>query len=203
MKKQQIIVIHGAGAFAGMDRTDFISALKEREVDLKWFRRGTGDWKSHLEERLGESYEVLFPKMPDPDNPQYEAWRVWFEKILPELDEELIVVGHSLGGLFLQKYFSENTVDKSIRGLFTVAAPYFGRGHKWEKSGFVLPEDLSKVMQAENVFLYYSKDDELVPFSDLSLYKEKLPEALVQELDSRGHFTKDDFPEIVDDIKSI
>lgn len=201
--KKQVLVIHGAGAFARLDRSDFIDALQKNPVELTWFRRGSGDWKANLETHLGEGYEVLSPKMPDADNPNYEAWKVWFEKILSKLDNELILVGHSLGGAFVLKYCSEEKLTKKIEGLFAVAAPYLSGDVRYGPRGFTPPNDLSGVMSAGRVFLYYSKDDPLVDFENCANFKEKLPKATYRELDGRGHFNKDDFPEIVEDIKSL
>jgi len=196
--KKQVLVMHGAGAFFSLDRKNFIESLKNHPVDLSWFRRKGGDWKFNLQDHLGEEYDVLTPKMPDPDNAQYEAWKVWFEKILAELDDELILVGHSLGGIFLVKYLSENVITKEIQSAHFVAPPFISSGNS-----FSLPDDLSGVMQAHSVFFYHSKDDAVVPFTAAAQFKEKLPTATFRELDGRGHFNKDNLPEIVEDIKSL
>ena len=196
--KKQVLVIHGAGAFASLDRSDFITSLKNHSVDINWFRRGTGDWKAHLQEHLGEGFDVLIPKMPDPDNPHYDIWKTWFEKIIVELDEEVMLVGHSLGGAFLVKYLSEEKMNKKVQGVFIVAAPYLTDSRY---GGFAL-QNIPILDEGFPLFFYYSKDDAIVSFENASQFKNALPHATVRELDSRGHFNKDNFPEIVEDISA-
>lgn len=204
--KKQVLFIHGGGNFAGISREDFLEELRNKEIDVERLRRKE-KWSARLQTDLGEQYDVLAPHMPNSDLPLYEEWKVWFENILTVLDDELIIVGHSLGGMFLLKYFSEETVDKKVLGLFSVAAPHYDKGEEWyerfEKSGFDIGDDLSKVMQVEKVFLYHSTDDVIAPFDQLAFYREKLPEATVQEFDDRGHFLDSSFPEILNDIKSV
>lgn len=57
-----------------------------------------------LQEQLPE-FKVIKPEMPNKDMARYSAWKLWFKKYLPFLDsEKLIVIGHSLGAMFLIKY---------------------------------------------------------------------------------------------------
>ncbi len=122
----QVLVIHGAGGFINVDRADFVAGLRARKVTLEDLRRSGGDWKSNLQRDLGPEYDVLQPRMPDADAPQYAAWAAWFEQILPLLDSEVILVGHSLGALFLAKYLSENKIANKVHSLHLCAAPYTG-----------------------------------------------------------------------------
>ena len=60
--------------------------------------------RMRLQEQLPE-FKVIKPEMPNKDMARYSAWKLWFEKHLPFLDsEKLIVIGHSLGAMFLIKY---------------------------------------------------------------------------------------------------
>jgi uncharacterized protein len=53
------------------------------------------------------------------------------------------------------------------------------------------------------IFLYHSKDDEVVPVTHLHYYAEVLPHAFTRELNNRGHLFSNGFPELVDDIKKL
>jgi predicted alpha/beta hydrolase family esterase len=53
------------------------------------------------------------------------------------------------------------------------------------------------------LFLYHSKDDEVVPVEHLNLYSEELPQAIVRTCDNRGHLFSKGLPELVDDIKQV
>ncbi|MBU2103945.1 alpha/beta hydrolase, partial [Patescibacteria group bacterium] len=114
------------------------------------------------------------------------------------------LVGHSLGGIFLAKYFSEHTLLVSIAGLWLIAAPFDTEDTDYSLADFTLPESLENVSkQAKHTVLYHSTDDPVVPFSALDKYKEKLPEATVRIFSDRGHFLQERFPELIEDIQSL
>ena len=110
-------------------KDDFLSRLKERKVAREDFKSKT-DWKDDLEVKLASDFEIFAPRMPNRDNAKYVAWKIWFDKLLPYLEDDLTLVGSSLGGLFLVKYLSENIFPKMIRSLILVAAPYNGKDSK-------------------------------------------------------------------------
>ena len=117
---QQVFVIHGGNAFNSYE--EYISALEEKVVSLEDFTRK--GWKKSLQEKLGAEYEVFNPQMPNGQNAKYPEWKIYFEKFLPLFSDNVIFVGHSLGGIFLAKYFSENKVSKKIKATILIAAPY-------------------------------------------------------------------------------
>jgi uncharacterized protein len=156
-----------------------------------------------LRDVLGTAYDVRYPKMPDEDHPEYGAWRGRISKDLAAVDGEVILVGHSAGAFVLLKYLSEEAVEKPFAGLFLVAPPYVGSGG-WEIEEDALRQDFSsKLPEGLPVFLYHSRDDEVVPFAHLALYKEKLPQATVREFDGRGHQFNYDLSEVAWDIKRL
>lgn len=197
--KKQILVIHGGNAFNSYD--EYRAFLKAREfiLDSLDYR----DWKKRLGEVLGNEYQVIAPSMPNGQNAKYAEWKIWFEKILPFVEDEVVLVGHSLGGIFLAKYLSENDFPKKILGTFLVAAPY-NTATQHPLADFLLSEDLSKLgAQGGKVFLYHSTDDTIVPFDNYLKYKDHLPDAQGETFQDRGHIHAEQFPELVDDIKSI
>ena len=58
-------------------------------------------------------------------------------------------------------------------------------------------------LQTEKIDLYHSKDDPVVPFSDLSKYQEALPNAKSRIFDDRKHINQEEFPELLNDILSL
>jgi predicted alpha/beta hydrolase family esterase len=157
-----------------------------------------------LQNALGLAYEVVRPHMPAPDNPRYAAWAAQVEKELAVLEGEAILVGHSLGGAVLLKYLSEHPSTKPLAGLFLIAPAYWGKDGEWINDEYTLQEDFpSHLPEVQQIFLYHSRDDAVVPFAHLAFYAEKLPQATVRELDGRGHFFTDGLPELADDIKGL
>ena len=156
-----------------------------------------------LQDVLGPEYDVRYPEMPDADSPEYEAWKGRIARELAALDGEVILVGHSLGGSILLKYLSEVKLEKPVVGLFIIAAPYWG-AENWEVNEYALQDGFASKLPGElPVFLYHSRDDQVVPFAHLALYTEKLAHATFREFDGRGHQFNDDLSEVAQDIKGL
>jgi predicted alpha/beta hydrolase family esterase len=156
-----------------------------------------------LREALGSGYEVRSPKMPDEGSPEYGAWRDSISRELAGLDGEVALAGHSLGASVLLKYLSEAGVEDTVIGVFLVASPYWG-AEDWEVEEYELREDFaSQLPEGLPMFFYHSQDDEVVPFTHLALYAEKLPRATVREFDGRGHQFADDLSEVAEDIQEV
>jgi predicted alpha/beta hydrolase family esterase len=197
--KKQIIIIHGGETFRNYK--EYFLFLKNYKID---FAKSYKGWKSTLPEKLGRQYEIFQPQMPSPLNAKYTEWKLWFEKYKPIMNKEIILVGHSLGGIFLTKYLSENKLKKKIKGLFLVAAPFDDKDSSYSLGDFKLKKDLSLVIeQCEQVVFYHSKDDFCAPFADLNKYQKAMPGAIYRTYLNRTHFIGSTFPEIIRDIKKL
>jgi len=142
--------------------------------------------------------------MPSKYNAKYLEWCIWFDKVIPHLHDGVVLVGHSLGGIFLAKYLEEGSMPMQIKGTFLVAAPFEECEPGESLADFALPERLEHfVAQAGKLFLYHSEDDPVVPFGALAKYKEKLPDATIRTFTDRGHFLGPEFRELMVDIKSL
>lgn len=193
--KHQLLVIHGGDTFATYE--EYIEDLKSINVDP--YRSSFKGWKSKLADELGEHFDVIQPSMPNKQNAKYLEWKIWFEKHLPFLDDGAVLMGHSLGGMFLAKYLSEEPMTKKIRATILVAACY-----DIGVPDFSLHENFSFMQsQAGKVILMHSKDDEVVPFSHLEMYADALPESDLVIFDDRGHFHQETFPEMIQVLQSI
>jgi|SRR5215204_880639 len=164
---------------------------------------GSDPFVARLREELGPGYEVLFPKMPDPDDPHYLPWSERIGQVLAEVDTPIVVVGHSLGGSVFLQHLAETDGREPIAGLLLVATPF------WSPSGWeaewALPEDWPDADTAlPPIFLFHSRDDEEIPFAHLDLYAKRLPSAEVHPLDGNGHLLdRGDLGEIVEKIRSL
>jgi predicted alpha/beta hydrolase family esterase len=202
--KKQVIVIHGGETFETYE--DYLNYLKNRSVDFSSEKIIT--WKDNLGKNLGEDFQVVLPQMPNNKNAKYLEWKIWFERLIPFFEEEVVLLGHSLGGIFLAKYLSENDFPKKIKGLFLVAPPYeidenYPKGDSL--ADFIIPKDFKRLLDSvDNIFLYHSTDDDTVPFSDLEKYKKALVGAKSRVFKDRGHIWRpESFKELEDDIKSL
>jgi hypothetical protein len=145
-----------------------------------------------LQDALGAEYNVVYPYMPDEDDPQYRTWAAQISEEQAVLGDKAIIVGHSVGGAVLLRHLSEAKIDKPVAGIFIMAAPYWG-AEDWQAD---LPAGLP-------VFLYHSRDDSVVPFAHLAKFAEKFPQATIREFDGRGHQFNNDLSEVAEDIKGL
>jgi len=199
--KQQIFLIHGGDTFDSYG--DYVSFLKNREITLDRLRLQK-DWKNTLSEMLGESFDALFPRMPNGTNARYKEWKLWFNRVIPFIKKDVILIGHSLGGIFLAKYLSENTFPVKIKATILVAAPYDDKDSGESLSDFRLPPSLKKFSeQGGEIYLIQSKDDPVVLFGELEKYRKALPEAKTMPFKDREHFNQETFPEIIELIKTL
>lgn len=196
---KHVITVHGGTSFESYN--DYLSYLKKKEVSLEKLRPSK-DWKDTLPEELTEEYDVLSPRMPCKENARYEEWSILFEKVLDICESSVILIGHSLGGMFLAKYLSENDINREIEKTILVAAPFDDSKLEESLSEFSPGPLLERLQKnSKEVYLIHSKDDTVVPYSHLGRYRDKLPKAKVTIFDDRGHFNQTAFPELVEIVK--
>jgi uncharacterized protein len=141
--------------------------------------------------------------MPAPASPSYERWKLELERLLPGGESPPILIGHSLGGSVLLKYISEHEPRVAAAALFVVAAPYWGSAN-WKMEEFVLREGFAHSLpNALKVYLYQSRDDEMVSMEHLSRYSKAIPRATVRVLDGGGHLFKDGLPQLTEDVTAL
>ncbi|MGD0328779.1 MAG: alpha/beta hydrolase [Minisyncoccia bacterium] len=199
-----IAVIHGGDEFPTYEA--YLLFLRNFKVESVDYFKERKDWKTNLQAALGNEYEecnVLLPQMPNKKYAKYQEWKIWFEKLFPFLNDKVILIGHSLGASFLAKYLSEERFPKKILATFLVAGPY-DTDDTGRLVEFALPGSLALFeQQGGKIFLYHSKDDPFVRFSEFAKYQKALPRAKVSIFKDRKHFNQESFPELVTDIQSL
>ncbi len=205
--KKQILLIHGAEVYENYEA--YLEHLKNANFDLEEEREREKRWRFTLEKDLGSDFEVIKPSMPNKQNSKYKEWKIWFEKIFPYLEENIVLIGHSLGGIFLAKYLSENDFPKKILATYLIAAPYDDKDYDEKDAGysladFALPDSLEKLAnQGGQIYLYHSEDDPMVFFAEVEKYARVLPKAKKVIFKEKGHFMQGEFPELVDSIQQL
>lgn len=199
--KNQLVVINGGSPFNSYDQ--YLQFLKSIEIDFSRYLGERKYWKSHLRKDLENDFEVVMTEMPSKMNAKYIEWEIWFQKIIPYLRDNVVLLGHSLGGIFLIKYLNENPFPVKISAIFLLAAPF--NDEALEPLGdFKLAQDLSKITELTNkIYLYQSEDDPIVHPSEVYKYQKAFPNATLRLFKDKGHFHKlEEFPEIIEDLKS-
>lgn len=198
-KKLQILMVHGGMTFK--NDKDYVHWLKTKNVSIK--KRPY--WEADLEEKLGKKFEIIRPRMPLQDNAKYRDWKIFFERHIPFLRNNFILIGSSLGGVFLAKYLSEHNLSKKALSAYLVCAPFDGTLSTEDLvGGFKLKADISLIERnCKNLHVLFSKDDDIVPVSHAEKYRKKLKKAhIVIYTNKKGHFTAPKFPEIIKMINS-
>lgn len=197
--KPQIFFIHGGETFK--NRRDYLHFLKTRKISLDKSKKWSGDY---LDKELGSKFEIIRPMMPSKDNAIYEDWRIHFERYIPLLRSNVVLVGNSLGSIFLAKYLSEHKFPKKILSTYLVCPPFDNTLFDEDLvGGFILKKDLSLLERnTKKLTLLFSKDDDCVPISHADKYAKQLKNATIVRYKSKnGHFRVAKFPEIVKMIK--
>lgn len=196
---KQILMIHGGMTFK--NEKDYLNYLKNKEVKLDKNPKWSEDY---INKELGKDFQIIKPRFPLSDNAKYRDWKIWFERYIPLLNDNCILIGNSLGGIFLAQYLSENKFPKKILSTYLICAPFDNTLPDEDLvGGFKLKSDLSLLeTNSKNLYLMFSEDDDVVPVSHAEKYRSKLknPNIIIYK-SKNGHFKISKFPEIVKMIK--
>lgn len=197
--KPQILMIHGGMTFK--NQKDYLDYLKNKEIKLDKKPRWAEDY---INKELGKKFQIIKPRFPLQDNAKYEDWKIWFERYIPLLNNNIILIGGSLGGIFLAKYLSENKFPKKILSVYMICPPFDNTIEGEDLvGGFNLKSDLSLIEKnCKDITLMFSADDDTVPVAHAEKYRNKLKNSKIIVYKSKnGHFKISKFPEIVKMIK--
>lgn len=199
---KQIIYIHWWNVFP--DEDTLIKVLKSWTYDPQREKRKKRG--NRIAESLKSEYEFFRPPMPNELNASYKVWKLRFEKVQSIINnEDLILIWHSLGWMFLIKYIWENWFPKKIKQLHLVSAVFDesdmddDEKYSWD---FSYSPDIIPNLQkyCDQIFIYHSTDDDIVPYSHGQKIKSYLPNAEFITLHDRWHFNQETFPEILENI---
>jgi uncharacterized protein len=177
---KQVLFVHGGGGGAYEEDQKLVASLRDR---------------------LGADYVVRYPEMPDEDEPDYEVWKNIITAELAGMGSGAVLVGHSIGASVIIRVVVDGGIERSLAGVFLLAAPFWYEHEFWKWKEVELPPDAAgRIPDGLPVFLYHGRRDEVVPFSHLEMYSRALPRATVRPLDGRNHQLDDDLTEVARDI---
>lgn len=153
--------------------------------------------KKELEER---GFIVFNPKMPEPLNPQIEAWVSFLRKQIGIPDKNTILLGHSIGAQTVLRYLESLKDDEKIAGAVFLAGWVHLTSEAYETK-----EDVEIAKPWLNTFLNWNKikshskkfvsifsdNDPLVPITDSEIFSSKLWSEIIIE-HNKGHFSGSD-----------
>lgn len=193
---KQVLIIHGGESFNSYE--SYLDGLKSLDIDYEQLKPQKR-WKSWIAEQMPEA-DVLLPTFPNGYNAVYDEWEIYFEKLLPLLGDDARIVGHSLGAMFLAIYLNKKTLPRPVRQLVLVSGGYDDETNE-ELGSFKVPSAQDIAKSAEEIHLFHSQDDPVVPYAELAKFELDIPSAIVHRLNGRGHFSDATFPELLNILK--
>lgn len=192
---KQIVIIHGGDSFSSYDK--YLAGLKTATLDYSRIKPSKR-WKDTVIESFPD-FDILTPTMPNSANAQFEEWKIWFEKLIPFFEDDVRLIGHSLGAMFLAKYLHLSPLTHPVKQLILLAGGYNDPTHDY--GSFTIDSTTGLEKSANQIHLFHSKDDFVVPFDELSKYRADLPSAHVHVFEDRNHFLDANFPELLEILK--
>jgi len=149
-----------------------------------------------LSRKLGEKYEVRYPRMPDEGDPSYARWSPAIRREMADLEEGAVLAGHSVGGTILIQTLAEQPPACRLAAIVLIAAPFVGQGG-WPGKEFELPGDLgARLPRDVRVHVFHGLEDETALPAHADLYAGVIAQAQVHRLPGRDHQLNNDLSEV-------
>lgn len=169
-------------------------------------------WFPWLKRNLDAEVHVL--AMPNPEEPEIDAWVSAISGAVGAPDEETFFVGHSIGCQAILRFLQ--ALDNPRIGGLVLVAPWTSlKPVVFEEEGaeevarpwLDTPIDWEKAKEAaKSIVAVFSKDDQYVPLEEVDVFREKLgAKVIVRE--SGGHMGGDDkvyeLPAVLEELQAM
>lgn len=183
--------------------------MKKRIIIIHgWEASPQANWFPWLKENLEKiDCEVTVPAMPNADSPVMAEWLAKLKEVAVSPDENLYLVGHSLGVITILRYLESLSEDRQIGGAVLVAGFPESIGYKEINSFFEKPLNYEKVKKSAKKFIaIHSDNDPYVPMKNGELLRDKLGAELIV-IERAGHLNAGDgygqLPQALDKLKEL
>ena len=102
-------------------KNDYFNFLLNRPISIEERVRRSNEY---LSKKLKSQCKIIKPYMPCKDNAKYVERKLHFERYIPYMNEKTILIGQSLGGIFLAKYLSENKLFHKALSIYLICPPF-------------------------------------------------------------------------------
>lgn len=161
-------------------------------------------WEGHPEEAWfpwlkkeleAKGFSVNVPAMPDTEKPVIEKWVSHLANVVGTPDEDLILIGHSIGCQTIMRYLETLPDDAKVKQVIFVAGWFTLTLEAAEDEEDIeiarpwieTPIDFEKVKKhTDNFTAIFSDDEPYVPIENKELFEESLNAKIVME-HGKGH----------------
>ena len=149
-----------------------------------------------------QGHEVIAPNLPNPEEPTPEEWTKYLLEAVGPVDDETIIVGHSLGAAEALRFLEAAEARSTPKAVILISPPWMIRDEKFR--GFFMSElDFDVLMwKASRFVVLHSRDDKTIPFDHAEKYVKVLHAKLIEAQDA-GHFQSEEYPEILQAIQDV
>ena len=148
-------------------------------------------WYPWVQDQLKQKgFEAIVPAFPDTDLPKQSKWIPYLAAQIGEPDDELFLIGHSVGCIAIMRYLETLPEGQRVGGVVLVAGYTDDLKYKELENFFQTQIDFEKIKaKSKNGFVAIHSDND--PYVDLKyadILKEKLgAEVIVKH--AMGHFS--------------
>lgn len=163
-------------------------------------------WRPWLRDELvKKGFSVDVPAMPMPYFPRVDEWVKKITVVVGTPNENVYLVGHSLGCIAILRYIE--TLNVEIGGAVLVAGFSDDLGDEKLSNFFEKPIEWDKIKgNCKNIIALHSDNDKNVPLKYADVFKEKLGAKVVIEK-GKGHFMGSEgifeLPVLLDELLEI
>ena len=169
--------------------------------DKNWF-----PWLKEKLEEIGVRAEV--PEMPNTNAPKLSEWLPHLTEAIGNPDEELVLVGHSLGCPTILRYLESLDDDYKVGGVVLVAGFAEPLPHLPELNSFTENswDDEKIKSKSKQITIVNSTDDDAVPFFNAETVRDRFGAKLVT-LEGMGHINErwgiTEVPFVLDEVEEL
>lgn len=170
-------------------------------------------WYPYVKKELeSRGFSVQIPAMPDTAEPKLEAWLPALRTAAGQADEELYLIGHSLGCATIMRYLESLSGGVQVGGVVFVAGFNNNVGYEEVQSFFETPIDLGKVRASvkNGIVAIHSDDDPHVDLAYSVVFRDKLGAEVIIKPGAKhfsgaieGEASCTELPEVVESIEKI
>ena len=161
--------------------------------------------KTQLEHK---GYKVEIPQMPDTKNPKFKEWLTKLKEIIQKPDDELYLIGHSLGSITILRYLESLKEKEKIAGVIMVAGFVDSLGYKELESFFQTSINFKKIKKHAVKFIaIHSDNDPYVALKNSDVFKKELDATVIIKKNMKhfsGEIEKEEsctkLPDVVNNI---